>query len=164
MRAFASSRLTAATLALAALSLAGCARDVIPNTDVRDTVENREIIDFLEQYRKAVEKQDVQTLMKLASKRYLDDNGTPVGRDDLDYESLGEKLRRWDSAVDKVRYEIRYRRVSYHQDRVFVDVTYTASFRVDTPEGKRWARRLADNRMVLSRDRPSGKYRIVSGM
>jgi len=155
-------RLHLALLGLFALAGPGCARDVIPNTDVEDTADNREVIDFVELYRQAVEGRDVGRMLSLASERYYDDNGTPNGQDDLDLSSLREKLALWSEQVLDVRYEIRYRRVSYERDRVLVDYTYTGSFRVGTPDGDRWARRLADNRLTLVRE--EGEYRIVSGM
>lgn len=144
------------------VSLTGCGRDVIPNTDVKDTEQNREVVEFVEEYRKAVQEQNVGELMKLASERYLDDNGTPVGGDDVDYNSLRDKLSKLSKEIEDVRYEIRYRRVTYKGDRVYVDFTYTASFLVQTPDGKRWSRRLADNRLELVRD--GERYRILSGM
>ncbi len=157
-------RLLSASLALLA-PLSGCARDVIPNTDVEDTAENREVIQFVETYRRAVEGRDVASMIEMASPRYFDDNGTPTGGDDLDYDGLREKLTAWREQVLDVRYEMRYRRVTFVEDtdRVLVDYTYTGSFRVDTPEGERWSRRLADNRLVLMQT-DEGEFRILSGM
>jgi hypothetical protein len=146
-------------------TLAGCARDVIPNTDVEDTSENREVIEFVERYRHAVEERNVSAMLALASPRYYDDNGTPGGTDDVDFDGLREKLSLWTEQVLDVRYEIRYRRVTFldQNGRILVDYTYTGSFRVDTPEGERWARRLADNRLVLG-TAAGGEYQILSGM
>lgn len=142
--------------------LTGCGASKIPNTDVDDNSFNRKVIEFVEQYRKAVEKRDVGSLLHLASSAYLDDNGSPSGHDDIDYEGLKSKLAKWQQSVTDVRYEIRYRRVSTTAREVFVDYTYTASFRLKTADNGRWARRLADNRLVLTR---SGEtFRIVSGM
>jgi len=149
-------------LAIAAAS--GCTREVIPNTDVEDTSDNREVIQFCEEYRAAVEERNVATLMRLASQRYYDDNGTPSGLDDVDYQGLGEKLNIWREGVLDVRYEIRYRRVTFNRDRVLVDYTYTGSFRVHTEGGERWARRLADNRLILEREGDDEVFRILSGM
>lgn len=162
-------------LAFTAAMTSGCSRDVIPNTDVEDTSKNRQVLEFCERYRAALEERNVPVLMDLASQRYYDDNGTPTGLDDVDYEGLGEKLSVWEDSVLDVRYEIRYRRITFNRERVLVDYTYTGSFRVHTPNGERWARRLADNRLVLNTEpaNPEGEgedgeeaevFRILSGM
>lgn len=155
--------------ALLVPTLVGCGA-TIPNTTVEDTPENREVVQFVEEYRRAVEDRDVGQLLQLASARYLDDNGTITGSDDLDYDSLREKLSGWRDRVLDVRYEIKYRRVSYDQSRIYVEFRYTASFRVTTPDGEdRWARRLGDHRLVLTREEPeaegdTGPLRILAGM
>jgi len=141
---------------------AACTHDVIPNTDVPDTSENREVIKFVEKYRKAVERRDVGSLLAFASTRYFDDNGTPGAGDDVDFQGLRERLGRFHEAVLDVRYSIRYRRVTFESDRILVDFTFTGSFRLATAQGDRWARRLADNRLVLARER--GDLKILSGM
>ncbi|MBN8615354.1 MAG: hypothetical protein J0L92_32465 [Deltaproteobacteria bacterium] len=150
---------------LAALVLAplvGCGAQLIPNTDVPDTVENREAVEFVEEYRHAVETHNPASILRLVSHDYFDDNGTPASGDDVDYETLQGRLGRWTGDVLDVRYEMRYRRVTVYPERVFVDVTYTGSFKVRTAEGERWERRLADNRLELIRE--DGELRIVSGL
>lgn len=144
--------------------IAGCAPKMIPNTQVPDNSDNREVIEFTEKYRKAVESRDIEKLLMLASEQYLDDNGTPIGSDDVDYEQLKTKFLAWKEKVLDVRYEMKYRRVTYENEKIFVDYTYSASFQVETPEGNRWARRLADNRLVLERQKNTGSFRILSGM
>lgn len=140
----------------------GCTGENIPNTDVPDTADNREVIEFVERYRLAVEERNVGAILALVSQEYFDDNGTPNGADDLDIEGLRERLARWDQLLD-VRYDIRYRRVTFRDDfHVLVDFTFAGRFRVTTPEGERWARRLGDNRIVLARE--NGEYRILSGL
>ena len=147
---------------LATGALVGCGGQLIPNTDVPDTVENREAVEFVEEYRHAVESHNPASILRLVSHDYFDDNGTPASEDDVDYEALQGRLGRWTSDVLDVRYEMRYRRVTVYPERIFVDVTYTGSFKVRTVEGDRWERRLADNRLELVRE--NGELRIVSGL
>jgi len=153
---------TLLVLLVGLVPLVGCGAQLIPNTDVPDTAENREAIEFVEEYRHAVESHNPATILRLVSREYFDDNGTPQSADDVDYEGLQGRLGRWTDDVIDVRYEMRYRRVAVYPERVFVDVTYTGSFKVRTAEGERWERRLADNRVELVRE--NGELRIISGL
>lgn len=141
---------------------AGCGARLIPNTDVPDNPANREAVEFVESYRHAVESRNPASILRLVSRDYFDDNGTPESDDDVDYERLQQRLGRWIEDVLEVRYEMRYRRVSVLADRIYVDFTYTGRFKVRTAEGERWERRLADNRIELVRE--NGQLRIVSGL
>ncbi|MCS6800058.1 MAG: hypothetical protein NZ898_16330 [Myxococcota bacterium] len=143
------------------VAAAGCATSYIPNTTVEDNDENRQVIEFMERYRLAVERRDAGALLAMASRRYYDDAGTPGTEDDLDYERLQRHLVAMAERLDDVRYEIRYRRVTHTADRVLVDFTYTGSFRLREPPDH-WARRIGDNRVVLARE--NGSFRILSGM
>lgn len=151
-------------LALAVAPAAGCAR-TIPNTSVRDTDENREILRFMETYRHAVEARNVGALLGMADARYLDQVGTPTGDDDLDHGVLGERLTAWAARVAEVRFEIRYHTVRIDQSTIYVEYRYTASFKMPNAEGEdRWSRRVADARAVLTRDAESGEFRFLSGL
>lgn len=153
-----------ACVALSLVAAVGCARDVIPNTDVEDSPEAREVVDFVEQYRTAVVKRDVAGMLKLASKEYYDDMGTPQGDDDVDLEGLRERLQQtFDADLLSVHYDIRYRDVVFLPTKVLVDYTYIGRFRINAPDGARWERRLSDNRMVLAKSGDGG-YAILSGM
>ncbi len=142
-------------------ALAGCGGENIPNTDVPDNAENRAVLTFVEDYRHAVERRDVGAILSLVSPRFFDDNGTISSDDDRDFDALSEQLARFEQILD-VRYEMRYRNVTYRADRILVDYTYTASFKVATPQGDHWETRLRDNRLELVRE--DGEFRIISGI
>jgi hypothetical protein len=151
-------------LATTLLALGACSHDKIPNTDVEDTPEAREVISFVEKYRAAVIKRDVPKLISFAAKDYFDDMGTPQGDDDVDLEGLQERLTTtFGPDLLAVHYDIRYRDVVFLPTKVLVDYTYIGRFRLNTSEGSRWERRLADNRMILVKSK-DGKYAIASGM
>lgn len=146
------------------LAATGCTKN-IPNTTVKDTPENREVITFMENYRNAVEARDVGALLAMAHPQYLDDNGTPAGEDDLDYRALQKKLSRWRERVTDVRYEIKYRTITREMDRVMVSYRYSASFRIAyDEEDQRWSRRIGENRLVLLYDDLERRYYVLSGM
>lgn len=150
------------SLGLASL-LGSCAEPVIPNTDVVDTPQNRAVITFCEQYRRAVELKNVGTLLEMAAADYYEDGGTLDPMDDIDRTGLAEYLREKYVQAESVRYEIRYRRVGQgRKDRLLVDYTYSASYRVPTTEGPEWRRTISENRLELI---PKGeKFLIVAGM
>ncbi len=128
-----------------------CATTRIPNTDVADTRENRDAIDFSERYRRAVEQRDTRTLLALASQRYFEDGGTPQGDDDYGYEGLRRLLGIWADEVREIRYEIRYRRVTFEREgqRALVEYTYTGSYTL------RRAASLVEDRVPVSSSRPA---------
>lgn len=144
-------------------SVSGCHQQLIPNTDVEDTGTNRDIIDFCEGYRRAVERRDIPKLLGLAHADYYEDAANIDSSDDLDKSGLSEYLNTQFAEAKSIRYEIRYRRVGKgREDRVFVDFTYSASYQIPTDEGDLWRRTVADNRLELV---PVGEsYLILSGM
>ncbi|HEY6879145.1 MAG TPA: hypothetical protein VI299_14060 [Polyangiales bacterium] len=146
------------------LGLVACTHTTIPNTDVEDTPDSREVVSFVETYRQAVVSRDISRLLGLVAENYYDDMGTPQGDDDVDREVLKERLEKtFGPELLAVHYDIRYRDVVFLPTKVLVDYTYIGRFRVSTPDGTRWERRLADNRMVLARKK-DGTYSIMSGM
>jgi len=149
-------------LALALLGSA-CATHYIPNTDVEDTDQNRKVIEFCEDYRHAVEMRNVDKLLKLADPHYYEDGGNADATDDLDYAGLKEYLEDKFKQTRTIRYEIRYRRVGEgKRHTVLVDYTYSASYKIPTPTGDLWRRRVAENRLELV---PQGEsFKILSGM
>ena len=150
--------------ALVAVLAGGCTRD-IPNTTVPDTAANREVIDFMETYRRALEDRDVALLTGMASPRYLDLSGTPTGEDDVDYDTLAATLPELFARVEDVRFEIRYRHVVFREDDVLVEFRYTASYLIADHRGENeWHHKVEDKRMVLEWDDANSRYLILSGM
>jgi hypothetical protein len=147
------------------LLTSGCA-STIPNTDVRDTPGNRQVLEFMERYREAVNERDVGKILAMTSPKYLDDMGTPDGADDLDFDRLRERLTEWSGRVHDVRYDIRYRRVTYEMGRIFVEFTYRASFELANPgeEKGKWSRRIGDHRAILVRNEADDDFAFVSGL
>lgn len=150
-------------LIVTSVMLMACGADLIPNTDVPNTGENREVLEFVERYRHAIEERSPEGVLALVSDQYFDDNGSLDGNDDMDYDAVRDTLIRWQEDVRAVRYEVRYRRVSHNGERIMIDFTYTGSFKLRTADGDRWSRRLADNRVELIVDSQHG-YKIVAGL
>jgi hypothetical protein len=143
--------------------VSSCHSQLIPNTDVEDIGPNRGVIEFCEKYRKAVELQDVVKLMALAAPEYYEDGGNVDSADDLDRAGLEDYLNNKFVNAKAIRYEIRYRRVGKgRRDSLYVDYTYSASYKLPSNHGEQWKRVVADNRIQLV---PKGEsYLILSGM
>lgn len=149
----------------ALLLLVGCSKKYIPNTDVEDSEDNRRVIAFCEVYRKAVERRDIARILGMVSPNYYEDGGNVDASDDLDFEGLKAFLTNEFKESKAIRYEIRYRRVVWPEDaeRVFVDYTYSASFKIPGPEdADEWRRTVAENRLILSVEGET--FKILSGL
>jgi hypothetical protein len=148
---------------LFALLTVECTPAVIPNTDVEDTDFNRQVIEFCEDYRQAVEAKRVGFLLQLADPTYYEDGGNTDATDDLDYAGLKTYLQDKFAKTKSIRYEIRYRRVQKGRKEVVqVDYTYSASYKIPTEVGDIWKHSVADNRLELVPHEQT--FRIVSGM
>jgi hypothetical protein len=150
------------TVLVLAAPLAGCAIHYIPNTDVEDNDENRKLIAFCERYRHAVENKDVAALLKMAAPNYYEDGGNIDPTDDLDYAGLKGYLMTKFQDASAIRYEIRYRKVQKERDLIFVEYTYSASYRIPGIKADEWRHRVEDNRLELVPYQDD--YRIVAGM
>lgn len=156
------SALILSTLLALATPLAGCATHYIPNTDVEDNDENRKLIAFCEKYRHAVENKDIAALMKMAAPSYYEDGGNVDPTDDLDYAGLKAYLQGKFQDASAIRYEIRYRKVHKEKNLIFIDYTFSASYRIPGAKNDEWRHRVDDNRLELVPYQDD--YRIVAGM
>ncbi len=154
---------TLAAVASLALGAGGCSPSLIPNTDVEDNSQNRKVITYCETYRHAVEEKNVGQLLKLASPRYHEDGGNTNAEDDLDYEGLKGYLTDQFMKTNQIRYEIRYRKVTFTEtNHVFIDYTYASSYKIPGVKTDEWKHTVADNRLDLVPD--GDTYKIVAGM
>ena len=148
---------------LLGLLVVSCTPEYIPNTDVEDTAENRGVISFCEEYRRAVEQRKIGLLVQLAAPSYYEDGGNVDATDDIDYAGLKDYLEDKFKQTKAIRYEIRYRKVTHgRKDHLLVDFTYSASYKIPTDKGDVWRRTVADNRLELVQNGDS--YKILSGM
>ncbi len=148
---------------VALLSSAACAKTYIPNTDVEDNGDNRDVILFCEKYRHALEDKDVAQLIKVMSPAYFEDGGNTKNDDDADYDKIREFLTGQFLKTSGIRYEIRYRRVTFTEtSHILVDYTYAAAWRLPGVKADEWHHQVSDNRLDLVHDGES--FKIVSGM
>ncbi len=151
---------------LSVAALAGCSQQYLPNTDVAESDFNREVVEFCEKYRHAVELKNVSALLAMADPSYYEDGGTVDTADDIDFEGLKAYLEGEFKDTSSIRYEIRYRSVSEgRKDVIFVDYTYSASYKIpggEENEADAWRRKVADNRLELVHK--GEQFKVLSGM
>jgi hypothetical protein len=150
------------TLTVAVLGVA-CSKAFIPNTDVEDTTQNRDIVLFCERYRHAVEDKNIAQLLKLMSPSYFEDGGNTKNEDDADFDKVREFLTGDFLRTGGLRYEMRYRRITTTEtNHIYVDYTYAAAWKVPGVKQEEWRHKVADNRLDLVRD--GDTFKIVAGM
>ena len=147
---------------LSALLVGGCQKHYIPNTEIIDTDFNRDVVNFCERYRHAVEDLNIGALMEMASPRYFDNSGTPSGDDDLDRDGLEQVLRERFEAIEEIRFEMKYRELFVQDNAIFVQYTYTMSFQYTVDGETRWHNHTGDKRLEL--EKVDNSFLIVSGM
>lgn len=132
-----------------------CAPRQIPGTTLRDTQDNREILDLMRRYKDAFTAQDPARILALASSRYLDP------RDNIDYVTLQTKLDQYFARVSEVSLDILVRRIDVEGDHAQVDYFYSLSYLLAAPDAE-WRTDSDDNRMVLTRE--AGQWKVLSGL
>jgi hypothetical protein len=150
-------------LVFLALATLACSKVYIPNTDVEDTKENRDVILFCEKYRHAMEDKDVAQMLKMMSPGYFEDAGNAKTEDDADYDKMREFLTTDFLHTSAIRYEMRYRKVTFtEKQHILVDYTYDAAWKIPGVDKDVWNHKIADNELDLVRVGDS--YQIVKGM
>jgi hypothetical protein len=150
-------------IALLVASTGACSKTFIPNTDVEDTGANREVIEFCENYRHALEDRNVPQLIKLMSPGYFEDGGNTKPEDDADFDTIREFLTGDFLKTTGIRYEIRYRRITFTERKhVYIDYTYAAAWKIPGTKNDEWHHAVADNRLDLVRE--GDTFKIVAGM
>ncbi len=157
-------------LALAASCATGSSN--IRGTKIADTAANREIIELVERYRRAIESQDLAALLRMASPRYWEDGGTVKADDDYGYAGLREVLAARLARVKDIRYSLKYHRIEHRGRTANVYVWIDGSYTVTSGHGEERMDQKDPGLIVLERvesgQAPQGgdamRWQFVSGM
>lgn len=160
-----SARLVGAAALLSVL-VAGCKPELIPGTSLEDTPENRAVVDFLEQYRTAVEARAADKVLALVASDYWEDNGTVEQADDYGVEKLQRELDDLFGHTRTIHLEVQVQHVERQGEVVRVDYRYLQRALLALEAGEKWVSHSDVNRIVL---RPRGEapedgFEIVSGL
>jgi ketosteroid isomerase-like protein len=149
-------------LALAAVTLAACTPKLIPGTGVRDSSENRAVVEVLRAYVEAMQRRDAAGVLALVAPDYFDKAGTPDPADDLDRAGLEKALTSDLARVEGVRLELSVRKVEARDGQATAEVLYDGYYRVTTPGGP-VAKRESDLHLMRLRQ-VDGAWKFVSGL
>ena len=142
----------------------GCQRGVIANTDIPDTEENREVYGVVMAYKRALEARDVDALLPLISRKYLENNGTTnISRDDYGYPRLREAvLPTLSENVKAIQYQVIMNRIEVDGDSAWASYEYFYHFKFVEGGKEGWETKNDFNRLELTRE--EGSWRIVGGL
>ena len=152
-----------ALLVCAAAALAGCEPKLIPGTDLRDTKEDREILDVIGTYRNAMETRSADGILKLMAKNFFETSGSPEGNDNFDRVGLQAKLKTWTEKASSVRVAIEVKQITFEGDQAKVRYFFDANFQIPGPNNtQQWKRETDTKEMLLRREDKT--WKIVSGI
>lgn len=155
-----------APLLIAALACA-CAPTLIPGTSVEDSAENRQVLEFLNKYRRAVVDKNLDGVVGLCAQDYFEDNGTIEQGDDYGITQLREKLARALGQTKEIQLEIIVQTIERDQAQpkapIRVVYRYNQRALLTVPAGDKWITVSDVNRLVLRGD-DAGGYQILSGL
>jgi hypothetical protein len=151
-------------LAIALLVLAtACTPRKIPNTEIRDTPENRAVFTVVSEYVKGMNQRDAGLVLGQVAPDYYDDAGTPEPADDLDRERLEKSLREdFAGRVDSTKLAVSLRKIEVQGDTAFAEIFFDSYYRVQTPTGPVPRRDSDVQRIRLRRVGPG--WKIVAGL
>jgi len=157
-------RLALSGLALtAALALTGCTPKLLPGTEIRDTPDSHDIFEVLGSYRASLEGRNVEGMMKLVSKSFFENSGTPEGGDDYDYPGLEKKLKGWAETTKSVRASIDVKNIIVTGETARVQYYFDVNYQIPGPNDVPLWKREADTK-EMSLKREGSAWRIVSGI
>lgn len=140
-----------------------CAPRYIRGTEIRDTEENRQILDVLIAYRGALEHRNPDAVMKLVSPSFFDDGGTPEPSDDFDFKGLRIKLTDWVEKTLSVRANLQIKRIDIKEGIASVRYYYDVSYQIRVPDGTpTWKRDTDTKEMKLRME--NGRWMITRGI
>lgn len=153
-------------LLLGLLFISACKPDLIPNTSITDTKRNRAVIDFMQEYKKAVESHSVDQIMALVSPVYADRILADAPPEVLNPEQLRAKLTDALTHIKQVALSIHVQDVHEEDKLITVTYYYIEHALVSTPTGEQWNTFSDVNRMYLTKkpSKEGGGFEIISGL
>jgi hypothetical protein len=136
---------------------------VAEEAEIPDNTVNREVLNILVEYRKAVVRKDFGALKRLISEDYYDNAGsTDTTEDDYSAQHLGEVFELMAQHADEIKYNVLVQDVGVRKDRAYVDYKYDYAYQYAVGDEIAWDAGVEVNRLELVQE--DGSWRIVSGL
>lgn len=128
-----------------------------------DSTENREVLDVLAHYRRAVVNKDFGSLKRLISSNYYDNAGTTdTTADDYDATHLTQVFEMMAQSAREIRYDVLVKAVKVENNRAHVDYQFDYAYQYVVADDVSWDAGVDVNRLELVLE--DGQWRIVSGL
>ncbi len=147
-------------------SLSACKPRLLPMSSVSNTATNRAIMQFMDQYKNAIEQHSVAEVMTLVAPDFYESSGTDNTKDDYGYAQLQQKLEKAFARVKNLTLRYHVQQIERKDDQVLVYYYFNEHILADFPVGEEWMAGNDVNRLVLRvRSKAQGAgYEILSGL
>ena len=149
-------------VALACLIGAACSHATLPGTNIRDTAQNRAVLDVFGRFKLALEARDPTAILALATPDYTDPGDPARGIGPADHGTLQDRLKGDLSKVTGLRLEATIKDLEVKGEQARLDYFQVLRYAVATPSGEKWKSESDDARMRFVR--LNGEWRISSGL
>lgn len=143
-------------------SIGACAHNKIPRTEIDDTAENREILNLVEEYTRAVEHRDAAAVISMVSPKFYEDNGNTDRSDDYDFNGLKSSLSEDFGRTKAMQLQVRVDDIKVEDDTAYAEVYYVYRAQNEYPSGLQWD--TGSDRTRLRFARENGKWMITGGL
>jgi len=147
---------------LACLAAAACSHAMLPGTNIRDTPQNRAVLDVFGRYKEALEARDARAILSLTTPDYADPGDPARGISPTDHQHLEQRLKGDLSKVTGLRLELTVKDMEVRGEEARLDYFQVLRYAVATPSGEKWKSESDDARMRFIR--LNGEWKIASGL
>ncbi len=131
--------------------------------EIKDNDKNRQVIDVLQQYRRALVQKDIGALKRLVSEQYYDNAGTTdTTEDDYGRGRLPKIFEIIANHAEKIEYKVTVQNLEYKRKRAMVSYEYRYAYKYDIGKKPTWDAGVEMNQVELVRE--DGTWKIASGL
>ena len=150
------------TFALICVSAASCAK-TIAGTDIRDTEENRAILEVLGELRASMQERNAEKILARISTEYFENMGTIDQSDDFGYQKFAtEILPKTLEATEEFYVDFEIHDVVVNGKKAHADIRFASRAKINMPAGASWDSQREFNRIELQKE--EGRWLVIAGL